>query len=445
MIGRQYGSPPPLLTSGDVFIVGAGFSKAIDVEMPTLDELGHRILEPFTTKPSFNLLPAGSISAINRGVLPAGSFEAWLSSLASPAPFVERSEQLHNEAIAAELIKLVVGEIARSEAIAIADPSPPYWLNRLVTLWDRLGATVITFNYDTLVEQAVNASRLPWVLDANYDGDFGDGVGVFDLLKMHGSTNWWWVPGDKVGATFEKSAFGGRWGKPTAAEPMRGREPFVIPPVAVKSDYYDVSMTREDWLAARTALEAAKRVILLGYSAPATDLTVASLLSGYAAPDVPYVVVDTAPQEVVSRLRRFGLADVTLFEADDPIPAFAGAHELEASRKVATSLVPLLDGIQVYEGDAVIARVKGTTGANFPITDVTTSGDTTAFVATDWEPEGARSVAGTAINGKRLRDELEDAARTRRRVIVKVPNQPDRVVLNIAHRIIYGRYLAIES
>ena len=430
--------------SGDVFILGAGFSKAIDHAMPTLDELGYRILKPFTATPSFKLLPAGSVAAITRGVLPAGSFEAWLSSLAAPAPFVERSELLHNAAIATEVIKLVVAEIARSEALALANPVP-YWLTRLVTLWDRLGATVITFNYDTLVEQAANASRMPWFLWPNYDGDFGDGVGVFTLTKMHGSTNWWWVPGDKVGTTFERSALAGRWGNPAVAETMRGMEPFVIPPVAVKSDYYDLSITRDDWLTARSALENAKRVILLGYSAPATDLTVASLLSAYAEPDVPYVVVDTASEDVVSRLRRFGLANVRAFEPDDPIPAFAHAHELDASRNVASSLISLLDRLQVYEGDSVIARVAGATGANLPITEVTTAGDTTAFVATDWEPEGGRSVAGSAIHGKRLRDELEDAARTSRRVIVKVPNQPDRVVLNIAHRVIFGRYLAIES
>jgi len=222
-------------------------------------------------------------------------------------------------------------------------------------------------------------------------------------------------------------------------------EPFVVPPVAVKSDYYDLTVTRDDWLTARNALEAAKRVVLLGYSAPATDLTVASLLSGYAEPDIPYIVVDAAPNEVVARLRRFGLADVTAFQANDPISEFAHAHELEASRNVASPLIALLDSLQGYEGDPVIARVKGVTGANLPITEVSAAGDTTAFVATDWQSEGARSVAGSAIHGKRLRAELDDAARNGRRVIVKVPNQADRVVLHIARRVIYGQYLAVET
>ncbi len=319
--------------SGDVFVIGAGFSKAINHAMPTLDELGHRILQAFTAMPSYRLLPPGSMASIARGVLPAGSFEAWLSSLAAPAPFVDRSEQLHNAAIAAELIKLVVAEISRSEAVALASPLPD-WLTRLVTLWDRLGATVITFNYDTLVEQAVNASRLPWVRWPNYDGDFGGGVGGFTMLKMHGSTNWWWVPGDKLGTTVEPAAMGGHWGSPAPPETRSGIEPFVIPPVAIKSDYYDLSVTRDDWLTARAALETAKRVFLLGYSAPATDLTVASLLSGYAEPNVPYVVIDTAPDDVVARLRRFGLADVTAFQSADPIADFAHSYEYEASSNV---------------------------------------------------------------------------------------------------------------
>src|SRR5437773_10082736 len=110
--------------SGDVFIIGAGFSKAIDHAMPTLDELGYRILKPFTATPSFKLLPAGSVAAITRGVLPSSSFDAWLSSLPAPAPLVERSELLPNAATAAEPTKLDVADIERSEALAPPHPVP---------------------------------------------------------------------------------------------------------------------------------------------------------------------------------------------------------------------------------------------------------------------------------------------------------------------------------
>src|SRR5439155_3944659 len=158
---------------------------------------------------------------------PGGNLEAWLSSLATPAPFLDESQRLHNSAIAQELVKLIVSEISGSETDTLLKPMPP-WLGRLVTLWDRLGPTVITFNYDTLVEQSVNASQMPWILFAAPD-NADEGITV-PLLKMHGSTNWWWIPSDRVGTSVRRAPLAGRWGKPSQPERLRGMVPFVVPP-----------------------------------------------------------------------------------------------------------------------------------------------------------------------------------------------------------------------
>src|SRR5438445_10170757 len=96
--------PPPLRQDREVFILGAGFSKAINRLMPTLDELGHRIAIPFQKTPSFRLLPPAARAALKADRMPGGSLEAWLSSLATPAPFVDSAERLHNSAIAQELV-----------------------------------------------------------------------------------------------------------------------------------------------------------------------------------------------------------------------------------------------------------------------------------------------------------------------------------------------------
>lgn len=63
---------------------------------------------------------------------------------------------------------------------------------------------------------------------------------------------------------------------------------------------------------------------------------------------------------------------------------------------------------------------------------------------TDWQPEGSRAIGGAAINAKRLRHELEAAGRDGRRVILKLPNQSDRVVLHIEHRVFFNPFLALE-
>jgi hypothetical protein len=46
--------------------------------------------------------------------------------------------------------------------------------------------------------------------------------------------------------------------------------PLVVPPLATKSDYYDLSVLREEWQLARTALAEARRLVIMGYSAPMT-------------------------------------------------------------------------------------------------------------------------------------------------------------------------------
>ena len=212
---------------------------------------------------------------------------------------------------------------------------------------------------------------------------------------------------------------------------------------AIKSDYYDLSVTRDDWLTARDALQSAGRVVLLGYSAPVTDLTVASLLSNYARPDAPFVVVDTAPTEVVDRLRKLGLRHVEAFEAADPIPAFAESYEVEASRKVAKPLALRSERELIAPEDAAIVLLKDISGADFPVMEITTVGDTPAISAIHQQPTA--DVWHRALKGPKVLEAIEDAAQHDRRLLLRIANEPDRAVLNVEQRIIYGRYLAVEA
>src|ERR1700730_11322468 len=134
----------------------------------------------------------------------------------------------------------------------------PAWLPRLGTLWDRTGATVITFNYDTLIEQAVQAAHLPWIVSPTDDPVIESTS--LHLHKMHGSINWWWIPADRVGNTVTKAGLAGSWGNPEPSERLGGMENFVVPPLAAKSDYYDLSVMREIWQSARESLTRASRL-----------------------------------------------------------------------------------------------------------------------------------------------------------------------------------------
>src|SRR5258708_19971602 len=158
---RALSVAPALRTGREVSIVGAGFSKAICPDlMPTLDELGHRVAEPFRETPSFRWIPRAAQDALLSGRLPGGSLEAWLSHLATPAPFLTEAERLHDQAIALELTQLLANEIERSQMGALAGPMPR-WLTRLVALWDRLPATSLTFKYSPFTKHPLTPPPSP--------------------------------------------------------------------------------------------------------------------------------------------------------------------------------------------------------------------------------------------------------------------------------------------
>jgi hypothetical protein len=189
-------------------------------------------------------------------------------------------------------------------------------LPRLVRVAHRRRATLITFNYDPLVERVVATNLL-------YDATLREPVAwtevigdvpnwpagsarlaavpakTFRLLKLHGSSNWYWTPGDTSGVSLARRSLPGRWGQPapyTEEERRRelpGREPFVVPPSATKSAFYRNPISRELWRQAGDALRAATRVAFLGYSLPLTDLTVANMIASSLLGNEAEVLVPT--------------------------------------------------------------------------------------------------------------------------------------------------------
>ena len=79
------------MDGGDVIILGAGFSKAIFPEMPTLDELGTLSIKRagLTDDPLIPILSS-----------PSGfTFETWLATLAEPQPYLSEADNATNHAL----------------------------------------------------------------------------------------------------------------------------------------------------------------------------------------------------------------------------------------------------------------------------------------------------------------------------------------------------------
>jgi hypothetical protein len=137
---------------------------------------------------------------------------------------------------------------------------------------------------------------------------------------------------------------------------LPGRTPFIVPPAAAKSSFYDNPVTKELWQSAARALKNAKRVALVGYSLPITDLVVSGMLADTIADskdevrqedvgvtDAEMVVVNPYPSDITSRLQRLGVSPVRIREVsgDSAIVDFVEELELAAGEEAYRQLETL--------------------------------------------------------------------------------------------------------
>jgi hypothetical protein len=82
--------------------------------------------------------------------------ELWLSYLASDHPWLPAAANLRNQAdyLYAATVLTEVLLNCQEETLLRPSPSCPSWLIQFVSAWHNARTTVITLNYDTLVEKA---------------------------------------------------------------------------------------------------------------------------------------------------------------------------------------------------------------------------------------------------------------------------------------------------
>lgn len=325
----------------EVLVLGAGFSRAVSPHLPLADALGQRALERATAA------DPGLFQGSGR---PADDypFEVWLSLLAENQPHLDEGANRKNAAQFAKLADAVVAVLSESQERALADKALP-WLYELLSVLHERRSTVITFNYDTLIEVGINSMdigtrELPPLSHQLYDAASGapdlhagpqvtpndvlrgqpplPAMGArwagplhptLRLLKLHGSLDWWWVPQDQSGATLAREETRSTFGHPVAVSredrnlELPGREAFIVPPLAVKSRYYANPVTRQLWHDAYAALCHAERITLVGYSLPQTDIVTGGLLAaGLRESSAQLEIVDPSADEVATRLQVLG-------------------------------------------------------------------------------------------------------------------------------------------
>jgi hypothetical protein len=139
--------------------------------------------------------------------------------------------------------------------------------------------TIISFNYDTLVEEGLSRLNIPFSYGFDMEMPDFDGSArcarqpasqepkAVQVLKLHGSVNWAIQPAEsKLLTVF------GRY------EDVRGRNlsPLLIPPTWRKDPATQLS---DVWEKTVQALSTATRIAIIGYSIPPTDLHFKYLLA----------------------------------------------------------------------------------------------------------------------------------------------------------------------
>lgn len=256
--------------------------------------------------------------------------EALLGYLAEPQPWQSDAVLHRCRAALTDTILWLADQIWSCQCAAMGDDMPGD-LGSLIRYWHANRSTVITFNYDTLVEAAFVAMReelglpdsaaghvclstlnLPplWARQG-YSVLAGEEPPTFNLLKLHGSLNWMYSGdrggyGDPLYDTRQVGSWGSRQRK--KFEEIRaeapGLEVALLPPTPTKTGMMANGMLRHLWVRAADAIATADRVVVIGYSLPPSDRIVRSMLTVMGRPmsdgEQPKLLVPIDRSDVVA-------------------------------------------------------------------------------------------------------------------------------------------------
>jgi hypothetical protein len=256
----------------------------------------------------------------------------------------------------------------------------PLWLRQLLAIWHCEQARIVTFNYDTLLERALNGTRQaisagpvvqlklrsdlvvypapPATQALDYEDMESPTAQSMQILKLHGSLDWYWASGDANGSTLirvrQTRAFGGLKSPKSDLDfsGVRSLDRYLIPPVTKKDGYYGSYLANTLWRTARQLIEQTQSVTFLGYSLPAED-RVSSELIGETQQGAHVEVVDRDPDGILGRPSSLGIDAEAAASGDDSIQEYVASRMADAISSFQDC--PVFDTLESTTCDIVFA------------------------------------------------------------------------------------------
>jgi hypothetical protein len=283
------------MDNNTVLVLGAGFTRAIVPGAPLVrgDYGVADLCKEFASFPEARqILERAQLDALGTVDL-----EQLLTRLMG-MPYDSLNSRHEFPLITTRLLHSVARKIEAAKAVRIDRAT----LGIFARAVSESGASIITFNYDDIVDQALFEIHEPDSPDPRHWHPDG-GYGFFCepsfctitnqpmymnecstlLLKLHGSFNWRCRLGDSGPRAPNQILHRELWFPQTSSlrsspavldrvDDYLEVDPLIVPPVLLKADLTLHPVLRLVWSRARDRLSKANRIVFLGYSFPTTDL-----------------------------------------------------------------------------------------------------------------------------------------------------------------------------
>lgn len=301
-----------------IFVLGSGFSKSFCPKMPTLRDLNALIPDGIPDEfPHFRDYCKNFLKLCN-GESEYLNIEALATSILSAQIFPGERERLYHSSLRFELLRFIANTIRSNEeeGDGVVEPDAVVlkkFLSGCVNGSSCARDTLLlSFNYDTLIEKTI-ASDSELFSDVTVDYgvhiDPADrsamrdrGNRTIDLIKLHGSLNWFPMKGvsDSLDLKNVCQVEPGDRSFPIYCEDT----PIYIPMAHAKESFLRGSLFNLLWSKADYYLKNAEEICFVGYGFPKTDTNNLEFLLKHRERFKKVVVFEPEDHPDLKRLRR---------------------------------------------------------------------------------------------------------------------------------------------